>query len=162
MRYTYHYGDQTYTVELERSADGTLTATIGERRYTVQAQPTPHGWSLMLDNTRQRVYTASSGNERFVQVEGSRYRLTIPDKRSARRKSSTGAGGAELTAQMPGRVREVNVAEGDSVEKGQTLLILEAMKMEIRITAPDAGQVKRVLVSTGDMVERGQLLVEME
>jgi len=161
MLYTYHHDGQTYTVQLERNADGTLSAIIGERHYALQAQPSPHGWILTLDNERYHVYTAASRDERFVQADGNRYRLTVPDKGSERRKSSVGAGGAGLTAQMPGRVREVNVAEGDSVEKGQTLVILEAMKMEIRITAPDKGQVKRVFVKAGEMVERGQLLVEM-
>jgi methylmalonyl-CoA carboxyltransferase 1.3S subunit len=53
------------------------------------------------------------------------------------------------------------VSEGDTVERGQTLVILEAMKMELRVTAPEAGRVKRLLVQMGDVVERGQALVEI-
>jgi biotin carboxyl carrier protein len=59
-------------------------------------------------------------------------------------------------------VREVLVAEGDTVQRGQTLVILEAMKMEIRVAAPGDGQVRRLLVRQGDVVERGQRLVEIE
>ena len=62
---------------------------------------------------------------------------------------------------MPAQVREVQVAAGERVEKGQTLLLLEAMKMEIRIKAPTGGLVKKLLVSSGQSVDKEQLLVEI-
>ena len=62
---------------------------------------------------------------------------------------------------MPGQVRAVNVSEGDSVTKGQTLLVLEAMKMEIRIQSPMDGAVKKLLVKHGQTVEREQMLIEI-
>jgi biotin carboxyl carrier protein len=63
---------------------------------------------------------------------------------------------------MPGQVRAVNVSEGDAVTKGQTLLILEAMKMEIRVQSPQTGTVKKLFVEQGQSVEREQILVEIE
>jgi biotin carboxyl carrier protein len=63
---------------------------------------------------------------------------------------------------MPGQVRAVNVSEGDSVTKGQTLLLLEAMKMEIRVQAPSDGIVKKLFVKQGQTVEREQILIEVE
>ena len=62
---------------------------------------------------------------------------------------------------MPGRVLDVLVAPGDRVQKGDTLVLLEAMKMELRIQAPADGEVSRVLCAAGQVVERGQVLVEM-
>lgn len=62
---------------------------------------------------------------------------------------------------MPGLVRSVLVREGDSVEKGQALVLLEAMKMEIRVAAPHAGKVIEVLVAAGETVDRGQRLIEL-
>jgi biotin carboxyl carrier protein len=53
-------------------------------------------------------------------------------------------------------------AEGEAVTRGQTLLLLEAMKMELRVTAPADGRVWRVHCATGQVVERGQLLIELE
>jgi biotin carboxyl carrier protein len=63
---------------------------------------------------------------------------------------------------MPGQVRAVNVSEGEAVVKGQTLMLLEAMKMEIRIQAAMDGQVRKLFVVQGQTVEREQALVEIE
>jgi pyruvate carboxylase len=70
------------------------------------------------------------------------------------------AGG--LIAPMPGQVRSVSVSVGDAVKKSQTLLTMEAMKMEIRIQALKDGVVKAVHVAQGQSVEREQILIEME
>lgn len=68
----------------------------------------------------------------------------------------------EIKAPMPGLVLEIAVKEGQVVEKGETLLILEAMKMENVIKAPGDGLVKHIFVSQGKPVDKNQLLVEMD
>ncbi|NDJ62755.1 MAG: acetyl-CoA carboxylase biotin carboxyl carrier protein subunit, partial [Chloroflexi bacterium] len=72
-----------------------------------------------------------------------------------------GAAGGKITAQMPGQIREVLVSVGESVARGQTLLLLEAMKMEIRVTAAADGVVSQIAVQAGAVVERGQMLAEV-
>jgi biotin carboxyl carrier protein len=62
---------------------------------------------------------------------------------------------------MPGRVLDVLVTQGDAVAKGDTLVLLEAMKMELRIQAPSDGRVTAVHCRPGEVVERAQLLVEV-
>jgi biotin carboxyl carrier protein len=62
---------------------------------------------------------------------------------------------------MPGQVRAVNVSEGEAVTKGQTLILLEAMKMEIRIQAMQDGVVSKLYIEQGQTVEREQILVEI-
>ncbi|MBI5667541.1 MAG: biotin/lipoyl-binding protein [Chloroflexi bacterium] len=161
MIFTYDHNGQTVTLTLDQQPDGSYHAVIGDRTYTVQAQPLNEGgWLLALGRQRFVVYSAVEGNTRFLSLEGQDYTLTVPDTRAARRQRS--AGGGDLTAQMPGQVVDVLVNEGDTVERGQTLVILEAMKMEIRVAAPAAGRVKRLLARKGEVVERGQLLVEIE
>ncbi|MBN2747446.1 MAG: acetyl-CoA carboxylase biotin carboxyl carrier protein subunit [Bacteroidales bacterium] len=66
---------------------------------------------------------------------------------------------SDVTAFIPGTIREMFVKEGDKVEKGQILLILEAMKMNNRLEAPMTGVVKQMLVKTGDIVSKNQILV---
>ena len=72
------------------------------------------------------------------------------------------AGPAPLIAPMPGLIVRVAVAEGDEVNAGQGLVVMEAMKMENELRAPGKGRVKRVLAVPGSAVEKGAVLVEME
>jgi len=67
-----------------------------------------------------------------------------------------------ITAPMPGLILEIMVKEGDEVHEGDSLLILEAMKMENVLKANGQGIVKAVHKSTGDNVDKGQLLIELE
>jgi biotin carboxyl carrier protein len=160
MIYTYLYNGETHTIRLEHEADGHFTATIGERRFPVAAQPLRDGgWLLTIGEQRFTAYGAANGHQRSVHVGGQEYNLHVPDVSEKRR--ATRAGG-DLTAQMPGQVADVLVTEGEAVQTGQTLVILEAMKMEIRVTAPHDGRVRRVLVRKGQVVERGQVIAELE
>lgn len=68
-------------------------------------------------------------------------------------------GGTEVTAPMPGTIFKVNVTPGQSVSAGDTLIVLEAMKMENEIVAPADGVVGDVLVNANDRVQSGQLLL---
>jgi biotin carboxyl carrier protein len=67
-----------------------------------------------------------------------------------------------VSAIMPGKVVRIEVQEGDEVERGQVVAVLEAMKMENELNAPVAGVVKRVCVSPGANVEQGQVVLEIE
>jgi methylmalonyl-CoA carboxyltransferase 1.3S subunit len=76
---------------------------------------------------------------------------------------ATGAAGGDDAVQAPlaGTVARVLVEEGQSIEAGEVVLVLEAMKMETEITAPQAGTVSAVLVSAGTAVTAGQVLLEI-
>jgi biotin carboxyl carrier protein len=118
---------------------------------------------LTLDGTRHLAWVAADGSRRWVALQGNASRpliLAVPEARGRQRRSAAGQAGA-LEAQMPGVVRRVLVAAGEAVERGQALLLLEAMKMEIRVSAPQAGVVQQVEVTEGEAVERGQSLVTL-
>lgn len=71
----------------------------------------------------------------------------------------TSTEGEEIQSPMPGKVLKINVSEGDSVNEGDTVLILEAMKMENEIIANTSGKVKKISVSVNDMVETDDTLL---
>lgn len=71
------------------------------------------------------------------------------------------AGAVKVNAPMPGKILKVNVKTGDSVKKGDVLMILEAMKMENEIQAPQDGVVASIEVAAGDSVESGKLLASL-
>lgn len=106
-----------------------------------------------------------------VVVDGWRFELVVEDEeRAALRDRATRdrdiasmAGEAlEIRAIIPGRVASVAVTPGDTVETGQTLLAVEAMKMQNELRAPRAGTVLRVPATTGATVELGDVLVVLE
>ncbi len=66
-----------------------------------------------------------------------------------------------VTAPLSGSVARILVEEGEEIEAGQVLCVLEAMKMETEITAPQAGKVERILVQKGDVVAGGEALIEL-
>ena len=115
---------------------------------------------LLIDGKRVTAYVSSDGTRRWVTVTG---RTLVLNKSAGGRRSAGGHHHAagELTAPMPGQIRAVNVKEGEPVNKGQTLLLLEAMKMEIRIQSPQNGVVRKLLVKQGQTVEREQMLIEI-
>jgi len=160
MQYRYEYNDTMSSVRLERLPDGRVKAIIDGRERVVQVVPLADGRFLIQDAHGQRIAsTASAGDQRYVQVDGQHYELRA-ESASQRRRGSAAASG-DLSAQMPGQVTEIHVGEGDVVSAGDTLIVLEAMKMEIRVTAPADGRVQRLLVQPGDVVERGQSLIEL-
>ena len=73
-----------------------------------------------------------------------------------------GAGERTLKTQMPGRVVRILVAEGESVEEGQPVIVVEAMKMENELKSPVSGSVQRLCVEEGDQVQARSTLIEFE
>ena len=155
-------------VELIPTGSGnSYRATIGDRTVNVEivGVTTERGQlELLVDGERVTAYVSSDGAKRWVTINGQTVILT---KSSGARNRGKGAGAGRdhtsaLAAPMPGLVRSVNVEQGDPVSKGQTLLVLEAMKMEIRIHAPREGVIKKLSVKQGQTVEREQVLIEIE
>lgn len=160
MEFQYLVQDTTHKIDLIPLGDNRFKAVIGEREIELSAQKQTDGtWILIVNNRRYRGMVVADGDMRYLHMDGRTFTLTAIDERIQRRKQAGSAG--DLTAQMPGQVVEVLTSEGDTVTRGQTLVILEAMKMEIRVTAPADGFVQEVFVEQGDVVERGQRLVEV-
>src|SRR5512139_1446818 len=143
---------ENQTADLTPSGKG-FTATIGNRTADVEViranrEASPQGGDgrldLLIDGKRVTAYVSSDNAQRWVTVNGQTFVLTKPAA-GARRGGHHHAAG-ELAAPMPGQIRAVNVSEGEVVTKGQTLLVLEAMKMEIRVQAPREGVVKKLFV----------------
>lgn len=77
-------------------------------------------------------------------------------------RAAVAAGASTLNAPLPGTIVAINVREGDSVEEGQELLTLEAMKMKNEIRADRAGVVARIHVNEGDLVKHGEALISWQ
>ena len=161
MRYQFQHNGRVYEISVEPQGDVFLAAVDGQP-YTYEVLDSQPGQlSLRFDGNPVTVYYASHGGQTWLSMSGCTYRLEKPSPRAARPQGDQDAVGA-VRAPMPSQVRAVQVEAGQQVEKGQTLLLLEAMKMEIRVRAPSSGRVTRVLVTDGQTVDKEQPLVEME
>ena len=112
-----------------------------------------------LDGRRIRAGIVRLGDELTVLMPGQTHRLTLIDPRHAGEEDEGGTG--KLSAPMPGKIVQVLVEEGAKVEKGQALMILEAMKMEHTISAPGRGKVEKVNFRAGDQVPEGAVLLNL-
>ncbi len=148
-------GDRTVEVRLEKGGK----AVLGDRRVVYERRDgTGRPDRIAVGGREHRVVTAREGDRVFVWCDGIAHAFELA--RSAR-PAAPAEHGADLLAPMPGRVRRIFAAAGDSVVRGAVLLALEAMKMEHAIRAPRDGVVKRVLVAEGALVEAGAELVEL-
>ena len=136
-------------------------ATLGDKTISVEVLQAENGrLDLLIDGKHVIAYISSDAAKRWVTVNG---RTIVLTKSSGAKRSGGGQDhSSELAAPMPGVVRSVNIEDGESVAKGQTLMVLEAMKMEIRIQAPFDGAVKSLMVKVGQTVERDQILVKID
>ena len=147
------------TIELNPSGEN-YTAVVDGKTVTVQIVRAANGrMDLLVDGQRVTAHVSSDMAKRWVTINGQTIILTKTSgaKQGVRHEHAGG-----LIAPMPGQIRSVSVSVGDAVKKGQTLLTMEAMKMEIRIQALKDGVVKSVSVKQGQTVEREQILVEVE
>ncbi len=160
MIYRLESAGQVFEISLERQGNGFL-ATIDGQRYAFDVLETrPGELSLRFEGRPVRLYWAHQGDVRWVALEGCTYELRKPSGRD-RGHSSAGPSSSVLRAPMPAQVRAVLVSEGNLVEGGQTLMLLEAMKMEIKLQAPRRGRIARLPVQEGQAVDRDQILIEL-
>ncbi|MDX1693204.1 MAG: acetyl/propionyl/methylcrotonyl-CoA carboxylase subunit alpha [Ketobacteraceae bacterium] len=135
-----------------------FVATCGSTRYTVYAGLS--GDRLRLSGDRTTVIAVhEKGNLLVLFEQGKRIEV---HRHSVLAALSAAGHDGQLTAPMPGRIVEVLVAAGDTVEADAPLVIMEAMKMEHTIRAREQGTIKQVFFTSGSLVEEGAELIEFE
>jgi biotin carboxyl carrier protein len=130
---------------------------------SVSGQPL---YSLLINGQSHEAYVYAAGDEWQVLLLGRQYPVKVENEREKRLRGSAGgkvqeSGEFQLKAPMPGLVVAVPVSEGQQIEKGQVLVILESMKMQNELKSPRAGKVERVKVKAGESVEQRQLLLNV-
>jgi biotin carboxyl carrier protein len=164
-RFTALVGDAEHELAVEPLEDGRYRVTVDGREHVVDSRRTGEGtFSLLIEHAAAEVSVTSRGDDFQVVVGGRAHRLRLLDERAMRRRkaSAAGDGAHEVRAAMPGKVVAVLVDVGAKVERGQGLLVIEAMKMENEIQAPRAGELTEVRVKPGQAVEAGELLARVD
>ena len=166
MKYVTTLDGAVLELEIVR-VDGRLVARSGDRAHALDVALIGDGasFSMLVDGHSYDVVADVEREQVTVQLLGQRFVVHVEDERERAAHAAAGrqhGGRRELRAAMPGIVIDVKVAPGDVVAEGQTLVVLEAMKMQNPLAAEVAGKVTRVLCKTGDAVAAGALLAELE
>ncbi len=164
MRYITTVEGKQFLVEIIDEKHISVDGMVYEVDFeSVSGQPV---YSLIVNGQSHEAYAAQDEDNWQVLLRGRLYPITVEDEREKRLRSAAGGGVAEtgefhLKAPMPGLVVAIPVTEGQAIQKGQVLLILESMKMQNELKAPRDGTLGRVRVRVGETVEQKQTLLSV-
>ncbi len=159
---------EEFKIAFDKNAN---SGTINEKEFSLDvAQINDKTFHIIKDNKSYNVEVLKlklEEKEVFIKVNGDKYKFSVKDKfdellKSLGMDNLASAKVSDLKAPMPGLVLEIDVEVGQSVQKGDALLILEAMKMENVIKSPADGVIKKIAVNKGDAVEKNQVLLNFE
>ena len=160
-------GEEARQVRVERDGEGWRVSVDGHD-YRIDSSPLAAGSrSLLIDGAQHAVGVRRLAENRYAvaTVNHSEEVAVVDPLTHLAEESRGGSGGGgrdQVTAYMPGRVVTLLVQEGATVEDGQGVLVLEAMKMENEIAAERSGTLKKLFVEVGQAVEGGDPLFEIE
>jgi biotin carboxyl carrier protein len=163
MKYRITSGAQTIECTVTEEKDGILAFEIDGRRFRAACRHEGGGRLVMdVDGKGAVAHVRPGAGGKHVVVQGAGFFLCEP-------RSGAGAAGAgiddavsDVSPPMPAEVVRVLVKEGDEVEKGQGLIVVSAMKMEITLRAPGKGRVRKIHAAVGDKVAPGKNLVDLD
>ena len=163
MRFVVSVGGTSETVDVTGQA-GRYRLTIGSEVWEVDGRLTAQGiYSLLVGGVSYVADVRDEEGACVVDVGDERYVIRVEEETRFIIRTRGGAGGGHgaqtLVAPLPGRIVQVAVKPGDRVQKGDTLLVIEAMKMENEFKAGAAGTVAEVRVEAGQAVNGGDVLV---
>ncbi|MFI5106231.1 MAG: biotin/lipoyl-containing protein [Terriglobales bacterium] len=165
MIYEVTIAERTYRVDLVRTGEQ-WTCKLDGREFPLDVVSAREGGlSLLLDGKSYEVRQENVGAEAGIVVGQERFAVAVRDPRSFRSRRPAGAdehGPRKITAPMPGKVVRLLAGVGARVEAGQSVIVIEAMKMQNELKAPKTGVVKKINVAEGAAVEAGQSLAEVE
>ena len=125
----------------------------------------PHGdgaYTLHVDGATEPVYIASAGDTSFIHLRGQTFEIERIDPIAELRAARATQGGQRLMAPMPGAVVEVRAGIGDHVAPGDTLLVIESMKLQTAIVAQAPGRVAALPFEVGASFDKGSLLAQID
>lgn len=149
-----------FEVEVLSRDGAALRIRIGQVEVAAQfVANSAGGGTVTLDGRRYPVFGVRRRDSLLVAVGPASFEFKAAEASSRRR--ARGLAAPEIVAPMPGKILKVLVRDGDLVEAGQALIVLEAMKMETTLAAESAAVIKRVRVEVGQSVDHGAVLIEL-
>ncbi len=162
MKYQTIVNGQTFDIDINE--DGRILVNGDPRAIDFRVLRRGELYSMLLDHLSFEAVVEERDEIYNVLMDGDLYEVEVTDERSRRLANAFMAfgdtgGEVSIRAPMPGLIVRVAVEEGQAVSKGETLMILESMKMENELKSPRDGTIHRILVSAGENVEQNKVLV---
>ncbi len=149
-----------FDVEVAAIDGRSARVLINGEEIVAAIEPTrSEGTIVRIDGRAVRVFAVRQRSSIVVAAGPAQFEFVPVEDRAARR--AHGLATPEITAPMPGKVVKLLVAEGQAVEAGDALVVLEAMKMETALHAESAAIVKKIRTNVGEMVDHGAVLLEL-
>jgi biotin carboxyl carrier protein len=154
---------QSYTASVKpRTERGAYEITLGDRTHNVLVEAlSPCRVRLHLDGQPHAVLLAKTTEGTWVWMDGCARLVQEPPQEIRRKSRTTAAGSDFVTPPTPATVVRLLVEKDQPVEKGQPLVVVSAMKMEITLTAPHSGMVSAIHTTVGAQVRPGEILVDI-
>ena len=155
-------GAALHDVRVDRDG-GEARIVIGEEEVAFEVVSERDGELVVeRDGKRRRLLFARRGEDVWVWLDGETWKLRRAQKTRGDADGDDGATRAELSAPMTGKVTRLAVEAGAAVEEGETVVVVEAMKMEHALRAPFAGTVTSMPAVVGNQVDQGEVLAVVE
>jgi 3-methylcrotonyl-CoA carboxylase alpha subunit len=165
MHYRFKIGEETLTFDADPIKENHLKISTGEKTLDVSYTViTDHHVHWVVDGVGVNAFVTGEKGEKTILIRGVPYVVCDADRAARTRKGARDLTRLPqvITPPMPSVVIRIMVAEGDSVQKGDNVIVLTAMKMETTLTAPFPGRVTGINVSVGEKVMPGKILVDIE
>jgi biotin carboxyl carrier protein len=168
MNWEVNLGTETFDISVESTSDNQFVVTVNGEPIEVDACfVEPGSLHLIHEGKTYEIDLQKTAEGHDVTFDGARYSAHVMDERT-RALHALGLGGAAasgsetISTSMPGKVVAILVEEGQAVETGSGIIVVEAMKMENELRCARDGVVSRICVSVGDAVEGGAALVHID
>jgi 3-methylcrotonyl-CoA carboxylase alpha subunit len=161
QRFDLQIAGESLTVDIS-GAGGSYRVKVRDKTYALGLRPLDDGQVLLQHAGHSRRIGVHRNGKQGLELIRAGRRLRVRRHPPFEAVAESSASEGRLTAPMPGKILAIDAADGDSVQEGQTLVIMEAMKMELTIKAPFAGTVEGVAVQVGDVVDADALLLEIQ
>ncbi len=160
MLINYEYNNHLYKVNVERKEDRYFV-TYDDNTYTVKAEEIKAGHLKMKVGDRViKAAVSEVKDEKYVFIKGDVFKINKMELSGVPKKKAKKKG--DLSSPISGKVIKIEVKEGDGVEEGDVLMVIEAMKMEYLIKAPYPGEIEKINFEEGDQIEIGETTVDMK
>ncbi len=165
MEYNLTIFDETIPVKADSEEENTISVSVNEKSFDVSFfRITDNLIHLTVNGRRMNAYISETREGKEIFINGRSYSITDADalEQAGAKKGGGAKASEDITPPMPAVVISIMVNDGDTVEKGQGVVVVSAMKMETTLYAPYNGTVEKINASIGDKVMPGEILIDLK